>query len=422
MKVSVIGLGYIGLPTAALLASCGVEVRGIDTNEQLIATINSGKAHIKENYLEDLLTGSIKNGSLFATNTISTSDVYIIAVPTPLKRNNEPDIKYIKQAIKSLASVLVKGNLIILESTSPVGTTEMIAEELSKERRDLVFPTNNQNYPIDINIAYCPERVIPGNTLEELVNNDRIIGGLTKDCANKAEKLYKIFVAGNVCKTTSRVAELCKLTENTFRDVNIAFSNEISMICDNYGIDVWELIKFANMHPRVNLLRPGSGVGGHCIAVDPWFIISDNPKTSKLITSAREVNNYKPKYILTILEELLSEEALSPKNTKIACFGITYKPDTDDMRESPSIEIIKYLAQKDYKKIYVVDPNIDHLPENLRAQNLFLVDKDSALKDTDVVLMLVSHKEFMNISKNELRDIKYIDTVGILKKNSKEGV
>jgi len=392
--LSMIGLGYIGLPTAAMFAKHGVKVYGVDINKEVVDTINRGEIHIKEPGLEELVEEVVKNGMLKAFTSIQPTDAYIIAVPTPFKgENHEPDLKYIKSAVDALAPVLKKGDLVILESTSPVGTTKKVSEWLANKRKDLTFPHQNENS--DIDIAYCPERILPGNMIKELVTNDRIIGGLNEKSSKKAKELYKTFVKGECVKTSAEIAEMSKLVENSFRDVNIAFANELSFICDKAGIDVFELIEMANRHPRVNILQPSSGVGGHCIAVDPWFIIHDFPQEALLIKTAREINDKKPLFVI----EKVKQNA--KKGAKIACLGLTYKPNVDDIRESPALEITKALSDEGYE-ILAVEPNIEKLPFVLEnRKNVKLVSLDEALKEADLVVILVKHNEFLGLTTNK---------------------
>jgi len=392
-KIVVIGLGYIGLPTAALFANQGVQVVGVDINETIVRTVNQGKVHIVEPGLD-----SIQTGRLRATIECESADVFIIAVPTPFKGDHKPDISYIELAAKKLAPKLEKGNLVILESTSPVGTSEQLAHWLSKDRSDLSFPFSS-DVP-DINICYCPERVIPGKVLHELTMNDRILGGMTPLCASKAKKVYQLFVKGECLITDTRTAELAKLTENSYRDVNIAFANEMSLVCDRLGVDVWELIRLANHHPRVNILQPGSGVGGHCIAVDPWFIVDSAQDITPLIQAARQVNNFKPQYIVKQIEKLLVQHP----NSIVACLGLSYKPDIDDLRESPAITIVKALSkQTAIKELLVVEPHITALPASLKGK-MELTDYRSAVERANIIVVLVPHTAFNRIDQATLKD------------------
>ncbi|MAB25162.1 MAG: UDP-N-acetyl-D-mannosamine dehydrogenase [Pseudomonadales bacterium] len=395
--ISMIGLGYIGLPTAAVFASRKINVIGVDINQHAVDTINRGDIHIVEPDLDMVVHAAVNEGYLRATTSPEPADAFLIAVPTPFKGDNhEPDLSYIASAAKAIAPVLSKGNLVILESTSPVGTTEQMAEWLAEVRPDLTFPQTHGEAS-DIRIAHCPERVLPGHVLRELVQNDRIIGGMTTQCSQAACDLYKTFVVGECVVTTARTAEMCKLTENSFRDVNIAFANELSMICDKLEIDVWELIRLANRHPRVNILQPGPGVGGHCIAVDPWFIVSKTPDVARLISVAREVNDAKPSWVVNKVKAGV-QRLLQKKNSQdkaevsVVFFGMSFKADIDDLRESPSLSIVSECQRIEGVKCYVVEPHITNLPEELDMSELLLFSGDMRV---DVVVLLVDHKEFL---------------------------
>ncbi|EAI8189402.1 UDP-N-acetyl-D-mannosamine dehydrogenase, partial [Campylobacter coli] len=398
-KVCVIGLGYIGLPTAAIFASRKIKVIGVDINQNIVDIINKGKIHIVEPGLDILVHMVVNDGYLKATTLPEEADAFIIAVPTPFKGDNhEPNLDYIEMASKAIAKVLKKGNLVILESTSPVGTTEQMAKWLAEERSDLSFP-HQCGEVSDIKIAHCPERVLPGQVIRELVENDRIIGGMTQKCAEYAIRLYKIFVQGECIMTNARTAEMTKLTENSFRDLNIAFANELSILCDKLDINVWELIKLANRHPRVNILQPGCGVGGHCIAVDPWFIVYQNPNEAKIIKTAREVNDNKPNFVVQKIKKKI-KDILGPK---IACLGLAFKPDIDDLRESPALDIVIKLASENASQILVVEPNIKQLPLKLQnKRNIKLVCLSQALDEADVVAVLVRHKEFIEVQSDKV--------------------
>ena len=398
-KISVVGLGYIGLPTAAMFASCKVEVVGVDVNQTVVDTINRGEIHIVEPDLDMAVHAAVREGYLRATTTPEPAHAFLIAVPTPFKgSNHEPDLSFIEAASKAIAPVLQSGNLVILESTSPVGATEMMARWLAAARPDLSFP-QDKGEESDIRIAHCPERVLPGKVMQELISNDRVIGGVTPLCSQRATALYKTFVTGEcVIASGPRVAEMAKLTENSFRDVNIAFANELSVICDEQGMDVWELIALANRHPRVNILQPGPGVGGHCIAVDPWFIVSSSPASSKLIRTAREVNDGKPYWALNKIEqEIASFLAANPSrarvDVRVALYGVAFKPDIDDLRESPALAIARECANAHEGEVFVVEPNINCLPEI--GPNASLVPLESALETADVHVYLVKHREFL---------------------------
>ncbi|HHT6884259.1 UDP-N-acetyl-D-mannosamine dehydrogenase [Campylobacter coli] len=398
-KICVIGLGYIGLPTAAVFASRKVKVLGVDINQQAVDTINQGKIHIVEPELDILVHAVVKDGYLKAATSPDEADAFIIAVPTPFRGDDhEPNLDYIKAASKSVAKVLKKGNLVILESTSPVGATEQMAKWLADERPDLTFP-HQTGEESDIKIAHCPERVLPGQVIRELVENDRIIGGMTQQCTEQAVSLYKIFVQGECIKTNARTAEMAKLTENSFRDVNIAFANELSILCDKLDINVWELINLANRHPRVNILQPGCGVGGHCIAVDPWFIVHQNPNEAKMIKTAREVNSDKPNFVI----QKIKEKVKNLSQPKIACLGLAFKPDIDDLRESPALDIVIKLANDDANQILVVEPNIKQLPLKLQDKvNIKLVSLEEALNEANIVTVLVKHKEFIDMQSDKV--------------------
>lgn len=415
--ISVVGLGYIGLPTAAAFAQHGVKVIGVDVNQHAVETINQGKIHIVEPDLDIAVQECVSKGMLKATLTPEAAEAFLIAVPTPFKGNDyEPDLSYIEAASKAIAPVLKKGDLVILESTSPVGATEKMAEWLALARPDLTFPQQNGENS-DIRIAHCPERVLPGQVMRELIENDRIIGGMTPKCSEQAVKLYKTFVKGDCVVTNSRTAEMCKLTENSFRDVNIAFANELSIICDKLNINVWELISLANRHPRVNILQPGCGVGGHCIAVDPWFIVNKTPDLAKLIHTARLVNDGKPTWVMdkvnnAVVQVLQNNPSKSINEVKIACLGLAFKPDIDDLRESPAVKITAALAEKYPNQIVAVEPNVETLPKKLQEKGIKLFDFSTALKEADVLVLLVDHKQFKEVQ--TLPDnLVVVDTKGI---------
>lgn len=408
-KVSVIGLGYIGLPTAAVIASRGIEVIGVDVNQHTVDTVNAGKIHIVEPDLDIVVRSVVTTGKLRATTTPEAAEAFIIAVPTPLKNNHEPDLSYIESAAKTIAPVLEKGNLIILESTSPVGATEKLADWLKLARPDLSFPQDKGEHA-NIKIAHCPERVLPGYVLQELVVNDRVIGGLSKTCSEKAVELYQTFVRGECIITNARTAEMAKLTENSFRDVNIAFANELSIICDKLNINVWELIELANRHPRVNILKPGPGVGGHCIAVDPWFIVNSAPEEAKLIRQAREVNDSKPSYVINQTKQAADQF----KQPVIACLGLAFKADIDDLRESPALQIVKELAANQIGQIIAVEPNTQDLPEQLVELGVVSKSLENGLENSNVVVILVDHREFKNLPKTSLNTKVVVDTRGII--------
>jgi UDP-N-acetyl-D-mannosaminuronic acid dehydrogenase len=412
--ISVVGLGYIGLPTAAMFAARKIRVIGIDINQSTVDTINRGEIHIVEPDLDMVVHAAVQQGYLRATTTPEPAEAFVIAVPTPFKgENHEPDLSFIEAAGKNIAPILKQGDLVILESTSPVGATEQLAEWLAAERPDLSFP-QTAGEQSDIRVAHCPERVLPGKIMQEMITNDRIIGGITTRCSELATKLYKTFVTGEcVIASSPRVAEMAKLTENSFRDVNIAFANELSMICDKLNIDVWELIALANRHPRVNILQPGPGVGGHCIAVDPWFIVSSAPDEARLIRTAREVNDSKPHWVIGKVEaavgaHLMANPEKTAMDVTIAVYGLAFKPDIDDLRESPALKIIEIIANWHPGKIYVIEPNIDSLPSFLASAKL--VTQELASMKADIQLMLVDHRIFKN--EGPTSGVK-IDTRGI---------
>ena len=407
-KISVIGLGYIGLPTAAVIASKGIEVVGVDVNEHAVNTINEGRIHIVEPGLEEMVKSDVEKGLLKAYLTPQPADAFLIAVPTPFKgANYEPNLDYIESASKAIAPVLKSGDLVILESTSPVGATEKMAAWIAQARPELKVSGINADSEVDIFVAHCPERVLPGHVIRELEENDRVIGGLNDASTERATALYKLFVKGECIATNARTAEMAKLTENASRDVQIAFANELSMICDKQGIDVWELIELANRHPRVNILQPGAGVGGHCIAVDPWFIVNQNPDEAKLIHQARKTNDFKPDWVIEKIEAAVK----GIENPTIACLGLAFKPDIDDLRESPALQITEKLAAKGYN-ILAVEPNVEALPKSLiELNNVKLTLLDDAIDKADVVVVLVKHKEFSELkSKENLLD--FVNAVG----------
>lgn len=400
--VSVVGLGYIGLPTAAVLASRKIKVIGVDINQHAVDTINQGMIHIIEPDLDMVVQAAVAQGFLRATTQPEPADAFLIAVPTPFKNGNKPDLRYIESASKAIAPVLKKGDLVILESTSPVGTTEQMAAWLAESRTDLSFPQQTGDKS-DIRIAHCPERVLPGYVMRELIQNDRVIGGMTAKCSQVAVDLYSTFVQGECIVTNARTAEMCKLTENSFRDVNIAFANELSIICDESKINVWELISLANRHPRVNILQPGPGVGGHCIAVDPWFIVSQHPMHARLIRTAREVNDNKPQWII----DKILNKASRFKNPIIGCLGLTFKANIDDVRESPALNIVHNLIQKNIGKIMACDPNCNNINLSFPLYSL-----NDVLQQADIIVVLVDHNEFKNIDMKNLKEKIIINTRG----------
>jgi UDP-N-acetyl-D-mannosaminuronic acid dehydrogenase len=401
-KVSVIGLGYIGLPTAALLASNGYSVVGNDVNEHAVKLINQGKIHIVEPDLDAFVRSAVAAGRLKAYAEPQSGDVYMICVPTPFHEGDvipKPNIDYVLAAARSIAPLLKAGDLVILESTSPVGTTEQMKAVL-----------RHMGVNVDaVHMAYCPERVLPGKIMTELVENDRIVGGITPTATKAVAAFYRSFVRGAVLETDAKTAEMCKLTENSFRDVNIAFANELSLICDKEGINVWDLIKLANHHPRVNILHPGAGVGGHCIAVDPWFIVARDEQNARLIRAAREVNNHKTAWVIDKIKLAAADaNARIGKKPKIACLGLAFKPDIDDLRESPALQVAEVLIGQGYDVI-AVEPNI-------QAHAVFpLLDLNAAVAQADVIAVLVKHREFMQpANKQQFSKMSVLDFCGVL--------
>ena len=417
-KICVVGLGYIGLPTAAMFASRERSVIGVDINQSTVDTVNLGQIHIVEPGLEGVVHTAVNKGFLYASNVPLAADAFLIAVPTPIQFLDgdemlpQPNLSYIKAATQSISLVLKKGDLVVLESTSPVGTTEQVAEWLAAARPDLTFPQSHGSAS-DIRIAYCPERVLPGQVIRELITNDRVIGGMTNACSNLAADLYSILVEGKCHLTNAKTAEMAKLTENSCRDVQIAFANELSIICDELDINVWELISLSNRHPRVNILNPGPGVGGHCIAVDPWFIISKTPDKSPLIRAARNVNDSKPKWVINqidkaLLEFLKENPDKSMTDVIVACYGLTFKANIDDLRESPALQITIDLSYGHQGRVLVVEPNIDSLPREI--PNLELVSKEKAFEMAHIHVLLVDHVEF---KKQDIPVGKIVDTRGV---------
>ncbi len=401
--ISVIGLGYIGLPTAAVFASRKKNVIGVDVNQHAVDTINRGEIHIVEPDLDMVVRATVTEGYLRAVTVPEPADAFLIAVPTPFKDDHVPDLTYIESACKGIAPVLKKGDLVVLESTSPVGATEQLAEWLANERSDLSFPQQAGEHS-DIRIAHCPERVLPGHVLSELVQNDRVIGGMTTKCSEMAVSLYKTFVKGECIITNARTAEMCKLTENSFRDVNIAFANELSIICDKLDINVWELIRLASRHPRVNILQPGPGVGGHCIAVDPWFIVSKTPEQARLIHTARQVNDSKPQWVI----DKIIAKAERFKKPVIGCLGLAFKANIDDLRESPALDITRKLIASGVGEILACEPNVhDDFAE------FPLSELSHVLKEADILVVLVDHDEFKAIAREALKEKVVIDTRGV---------
>lgn len=408
LKVAVLGLGYIGLPTAAVIARTGVQVLGVDVTQSVVDTVNSGKVHIEEVDLDGLVSGVVARGNLRAATMIEPADIFVIAVPTPFGENHAPNIGYVLQAATTIATVLKAGDVVILESTSPVGTTEKVRDLLATLRPDLKVP-GKSGEGADIAIAYCPERVLPGRILVELIDNDRVIGGITPRCARKALAFYRRFVRGACVTTTSRAAEMTKLTENAFRDVNIAFANELSLIADTMGVDVWEVIRLANRHPRVNILSPGPGVGGHCIAVDPWFLVSAAPEQSPLIRTAREVNDGKVAHTIGRAIDLIERLPSVP----VACLGLAFKANIDDFRESPALKVAADLAKLFGDRIRIVEPYADALPPAFDGTAARLIDIDTAIETCPIMIVLVDHEVFRSVPLDERADKLVYDTRGI---------
>jgi UDP-N-acetyl-D-mannosaminuronic acid dehydrogenase len=413
-KICVIGLGYVGLPTAILLSSKKMIVNGYDINKTIVKNINKKKIKFNERDLNRLCQSDVVKKNFTAYNRIIESDVYVISVPTPLKKNKKADLSFVEKAFLDISKILKKGDLIILESTCPIGTTEKYLKKLKNKRKDLIFPSNTKDN-FDVNLAYCPERVLPGNTLKELITNKRLIGGVTKKCANKAKIFYKNFVNGNCIITDAKIAEMAKLSENSYRDVNIAFANQLKIISDFHNINIWDVVKFSNLHPRVNIHKPGPGVGGHCIAIDPWFLLNDiEQNNNDIISNSRKFNDNIPNLVINNLKEKIKKLKFKYKNITISCFGLSYKANIDDLRESPSITIIKKLAKYDFKKILLVDPYVKNdIKFNIRKK-VVRSNIKVALKESDIILFLVDHSVFKRINKKYLSNKIIIDTKGIL--------
>lgn len=414
--ISMVGLGYIGLPTAALFAARGMDVIGVDVSPRVVDTINAGQIHIVEPELAGIVHIAVAAGKLRATLVPAPADAFIVAVPTPFAEGHQPDLSFIRAACEKIAPVLAKGNLVILESTSPVGATEQMAAWLAELRPDLSFP-QQAGEAAEVQVAHCPERVLPGQVVRELVENDRIIGGMTRRASEMAVALYKIVVRGDCVITDARTAEMCKLTENASRDVQIAFANELSMICDRLGIDVWELIRLANRHPRVNILQPGAGVGGHCIAVDPWFIVASAPEEAQLIRAARQRNDSKPHWVLNkgrtaLFEALAADPSRSLSQMTVACLGLSFKPNIDDLRESPALEITRAFGQLGCQ-VLAVEPHVKTLPAALDGLPVQLVGLEAALQ-ADVICVLVRHDAFADLPARLPIGARLIDVVGLV--------
>jgi UDP-N-acetyl-D-mannosaminuronic acid dehydrogenase len=404
----VIGLGYIGLPTACMFARSGVEVVGVDIDERAVDLINRGEPQFSEPDLKLLVERVVASGKLRATTTPEPADAFVIAVPTPFADDHVPDLRHIESAGRLIAPHLRPGNLVVLESTSPVGATERLIEWMAEERPDLRFP-KLQGEPGDVFVAHCPERVLPGRILVELVDNDRVIGGVTGACTDRARQLYELFVRGSCLRSDARTAEMVKLTENASRDVSIAFANELSLLCDRLDVDVWELIALANRHPRVNVLKPGPGVGGHCIAVDPWFLIHSAPELAPLMRTARGVNDGKPGYVVERIVEAASRQA----NPTIACLGLSYKANVEDMRESAAVKVVEGVAKRGIGHLLAVEPHVSELPPALSGLDVRLVELEEALERADVVALLVEHSVFRAVNRDLLENTEIVDVLGL---------
>ena len=392
--ISIIGLGYVGLPTALIVANAGYKVFGYDKDTEIISELNNHKLRILENGFEDFFKTVVKKNKISFKNNLEKSDIYIIAVPTPIYKDKTPDLSYIESALEEIVPLLKKNDTIILESTSPIGTTKNILQQIKSERKDLF---SKDQLPC-FSLAYCPERVLPGNLVHEILNNDRIVGGINKDSSKSIKKFYQSFTLGNVFDTNSQTAELVKLTENAFRDVNIAFANELSMMCENKDIDILDAIELANKHPRVNILNPGIGVGGHCIPVDPWFIVHSSKKYSSLIKRSREINDEKTKWVLEKIIQIIDKLLVSNKDVKIGILGITYKPNINDTRESPSYKIALSLKEK-YNSLSISDEYVYPKPKDLN-----FISKDRLIKESDIIFILTKHTEYKNINSSKVID------------------
>jgi UDP-N-acetyl-D-mannosaminuronic acid dehydrogenase len=411
IDVAVIGLGYIGLPTAAVIARSGKRVVGVDIDASIVAKINNGGIHIEEPDLDAAVRSIVADGRLSASLDVPEAETFIIAVPTPSDEDHRPDITYVLEAARAIGPVLKPGNLVILESTSPIGTTDRVRDLIAELRPDLRLPkTGIDDSNDDICVAYCPERVLPGRILIELVENDRCIGGIGMRCAERAAAFYRQFVRGDCIPMGARAAEMVKLAENSFRDVNIAFANELSLIADANDIDVWEVIRVANRHPRVNILQPGPGVGGHCIAVDPWFLVHSAPEMAKLIRTARQVNDGKSDYVIERCRAMIAAQP----EAKIACLGLAFKPNVDDFRESPALRIAAELAAEFGERIMIVEPYAQSLPDEFENSGAALSDLHAALSQCSIVILLVDHGDFRSIGAGTLVGKTVYDTRGCL--------
>lgn len=407
--VAVIGLGYIGLPTSAAIAMQGVQVKGVDVNPATVEAVNSGQVPIVEPDLDVAVAGAHAKGLLSASIEMPEADAFLIAVPTPFGENKVPDLSYVKAAAEAIAPRLTGGEVVILESTSPPGTTRKVSEWLAAARPDLKLPHEAPDNP-DVHVAHCPERVLPGRIMIELVTNDRAVGGLTPACAKRAAEVYALFCKGEIFYTDAESAEMAKLVENSYRDVNIAFANELAAVAAHMGLDVWEIIRLANRHPRVNVLQPGPGVGGHCIAVDPWFIVTAAPEQARLIRAAREINDARP---AAVVESVVA--TAESDSAPIACLGLAFKADIDDLRESPAVNVVDDLARTmPDRRIFAVEPHVETLPAALsKHPNLTLVSLAQAMREAETVVLLVDHQEFRKLGLGDLRSKKLVDTRGI---------
>ncbi|MDP1731213.1 MAG: UDP-N-acetyl-D-mannosamine dehydrogenase [Devosia sp.] len=406
--ISVIGMGYIGLPTCAILASRGLKVVGVDIDESVVESVNRGEVHIVEPDLDGLIQKVVANGTLRGATRPEPADAFVIAVPTPITDDRKPDVSHVFAAGRSIAPHLKKGDLVVLESTSPVGTTRKLCELLAGERPDLLFP-DTAGEDADVLVAYSPERVLPGKVLTELVDNDRSVGGLSRRSSERAAMLYASFVNGELFVTSAEAAELVKLTENAYRDVNIAFANELAAVCSDLKLNVWEVIDLANRHPRVSILQPGPGVGGHCIAVDPYFIIDAAPNNTRLMSAGRRINSERPYAVVKEIEAVLDPT----KRETIACLGLSFKPNIDDLRESPAVEVVKLLHEAGVGKIIAAEPHARRLPKELDELGIEFTDALTAIDKADVIVLLVDHRHFSLIDPEALKDKKLIDTRGL---------
>ncbi|GAA1930587.1 UDP-N-acetyl-D-mannosamine dehydrogenase [Nocardioides marmoribigeumensis] len=406
--IAVVGLGYIGLPTSAAIAAQGIKVTGVDINADTVAAINEGRVPIVEPDLDVAVAGAVARGNLSATTQMPEASAYLIAVPTPFKDGKKPDLDYVEAASRAIAPMLRGGEVVILESTSPPGTTERVSRWIAEQRTDLKLPHDAPHAP-DVHVAHCPERVLPGRIMVEIVTNDRLVGGLTPDCAARAAEVYHLFCKGEVVLTDAPTAEMAKLVENSFRDVNIAFANELATVCESMNLDVWEVIKLANKHPRVNVLSPGPGVGGHCIAVDPWFIVDAAPEHTRLIRSAREINDARPAAVVTRIA------GAAPQGSTVACLGLAFKANVDDLRESPAMDVVAGLAEaRPDLRILAAEPHVESLPRDLLPHDsVILTAATDAIHRSQTVALLVDHQVFKRLDSESLEGKTVIDTRGL---------